>query len=63
MKFREDAVPQSSDDLYYGLFDGGYIKPELLLEDGLDLQNVRQAIDTITTFLDKAEAKGLLELV
>lgn len=61
MKFKEDAKSVSSADVYYDLFEGGYIKPEDWLEDSLDLQIVRFAIQTIDEFLIKAEDKGLIE--
>lgn len=47
-------------DLYYDLFEGGYIKPEDLLENEEDIDKVKQAILTINKFLDGAIDKELI---
>lgn len=47
-------------DLYYDLFEGGYIKPEDLLENEEDIDKVKQAILTINEFLDGAIDKELI---
>lgn len=61
MDFKRDAKSITSSDIYYDLFEGGYIKPEEMLEDCLDLQNVRFAIQIIDEFLTKAKDKGLIK--
>ncbi len=50
-----------SDDFYYDLFHGGYIKPENLLE-GEDLKRVQDAIKTINEFNRELEEQGILIL-
>lgn len=47
-------------DLYYDLFEGGYIKPEDLLENEEEIDKVKQAIETINEFLDGAIDKELI---
>ena len=47
-------------DLYYDLFEGGYINPEDLLENEEDIDKVKQAILTINKFLDGAIDKELI---
>lgn len=47
-------------DLYYDLFEGGYIKPEDLLENKEEIDKVKQAILTINEFLDGAIDKELI---
>lgn len=62
MKFKnlnEDDVVWTN-DLYYDLFDGGYINPEDLLENKEEIDKVKQAILTINEFLDGAIDKELI---
>lgn len=54
----ENAIWTS--DLYYDLFEGGYIKPEDLLENKEEIDKVKQAILTINEFLDGAIDKELI---
>ena len=54
----ENAIWTS--DLYYDLFECGYIKPEDLLENEEDIDKVKQAILTINEFLDGAIDKELI---
>ena len=60
MNFKEKAKTVASSETYYDLFDGGYIKPDLLLE-AEDAIKVKEAIKIIETFLDEARENGLLE--
>jgi len=62
MKFKKEAKPIETSDLYYDLFDGGYIKPDKILEQE-DAKKVNQAIETIIKFLNEAEIEGLIELI
>lgn len=50
--------PIYSDDPYYDLFDGGYIKPEELLEDP---DEVLEAVRVIKEFLELLEEEELME--
>jgi hypothetical protein len=58
-KFKEGASI-STDNFWYDLTDGGYIKPEKLLEAD-DAKILRAAIDIIESFKSAAESKGILE--
>ncbi len=49
-----------TNDLYYDLFEGGYINPEDLLESKEEIDKVKQAIVTINEFLDGAIDKELI---
>ena len=49
-----------TNDLYYDLFEGGYINPEDLLENKEEIDKVKQAILTINKFLDGAIDKELI---
>lgn len=60
MQFKKD-VHFSSDDFYYDLFEGGYIKPENLLENPDEIVKVKQAISVIEQFRDELEVKGIME--
>lgn len=62
MKFKnlnEDDVVWTN-DLYYDLFEGGYINPEDLLEDEEEINKVKRAILTINDFLDGAIERELI---
>ena len=49
-----------TNDLYYDLFEGGYINPEDLLENKEEIDKVKQAIETVNKFLDGAIDLGLI---
>lgn len=51
----------STDDFYYDLFDGGYIKPEKLLKSKDDMEKVKSAIAVIKDFKSSAEKADILE--
>ena len=64
MKFIEvDEPAVCSDDLFYDLFDGGYIKPEELLVDKDDIQKVQSAINLVREFLDGAIEADVVEVI
>ncbi len=60
MKFKKDAQITTS-DFWYDIFDGGYIKPENLLESPEDIKKVQEAIKTLKEFHDSAEENDVLE--
>lgn len=60
MKFKKNAEIVT-DDFYYDLFIGGYIKPEKLLKDQIDIDRVKIAIETIKDFKDSAESENIIE--
>lgn len=49
MKIKE-GCEASTDDFWYDLTYGGYLKPEEILEDQADVERVREAIATIREF-------------
>ncbi len=50
MQLKDGVEIPSMEDFYYDLFDGGYIKPEELLDDPEAAENVRRAIRVIQRF-------------
>lgn len=54
MKIKE-GTDISTDDFWYDLFDGGYIKPETFLEDEEDIVRVKNAIAVIRELQDSLE--------
>lgn len=58
MQFKKRARV-STDNVYYDLFEGGYIVPSKLLEKE-DAERVSAAIETIRLFLQEAEDKGVV---
>lgn len=66
MKFKpaptnDDDVCWTEDSLY-DLFYGGGINPESILEDPIDIQQVKAAVYTIERFLNLAEKSGHVNL-
>ena len=62
LKFKpEPEVPVFTADLYYDLFEGGYIKPEAMLEPE-DAERVREAMRLVEAFLDAAQDKYHIEV-
>ena len=51
------------DDVYYDLFDGGYIKPEKFLADKESIAEVQWAIATIEDFLNGCQRRGYVEIL
>jgi hypothetical protein len=49
MKIKE-GIEVSISEFWYDLTDGGYLKPEEILEDPKDIKRVQAAIDTIREF-------------
>ena len=60
MQIKKDAKPIVTDDSYYDLFEGGYIKPEDLLEKD-DAKRVQEAVNVIAEFFKALEEAGLIE--
>lgn len=60
MEFKKGVTIESS-DFWYDLTDGGYIKPEELLKNTIDMQRVNGAIATLMLFKMEAEKQGVLE--
>lgn len=50
MEIVEEGIDVSTDDFYYDLFEGGYLKPEELLMWQGDIDKVKDAIEIIKKF-------------
>lgn len=62
IKFKKNAkVVQLTDDFWYSLTDGGYIKPEKLLEEKGAIKEIQSAIETILLFQKALEDAELIE--
>lgn len=59
--FKKDIETTWSSGPYYDLFDGGYIRPEEMLEDVAQIDAVFEAMQTIQEFLKQAEDAGVLD--
>ena len=46
----------------YDLIEGGYIKPEDLLENPLQAEQVKGAISLIKNFIEQAESAEVIEI-
>lgn len=62
MKFKNLDESIYTSDMYYDFFDGGYIKPEEMLEDEEDIKKINEARALIAQFLLNAEEEGVLEI-
>lgn len=62
MKFKDIEDTIFTDDPYYDLIEGGYIKPEELLEDPKEAEAVRAAVNLLEQFFKEAKRKGIIEL-
>jgi len=65
MSFRisEEAEKVYSSDVYYDLFDGGYIEPSELLEDSEKIIKVNSAIEIIEEFIAALIDADKLEII
>ena len=54
MKIKKDCTA-STDDFWYDLIKGGYLKPEEILEEQSDIDKVRYAIKVLEDFEDSCE--------
>ena len=60
MKFKKDVESVATDNFWYDLTDGGYIKPEKFLEEE-DAKKVNEAVDLLREFLSGMEENEFLE--
>lgn len=60
MEFKKTKAVHT-DDLWYDIFEGGYIKPEKLLKNKEDIEKVNNAIKTLLEFRQKAEEQNLIK--
>lgn len=51
----KDGCQASTMDFWYDLTDGGYLKPEEMLEDPSDAERVRSALAVLYDFRDSCE--------
>ena len=60
-KFKKDAESQgSSDGFWYDLTGGGYITPEDILEDSIQLSKLERAIGVVRSFENALERNDLI---
>jgi len=57
-EFSPDDDITYSDDYYYDLFDGGYIKPMGILKTQEQIDIIENAVAIVDSFLVEAEAAG-----
>lgn len=60
MKYKKN-VKLSTDDFWYDLTDGGYIKPEEILQEPKDVAKIKAAIETIKQWKFEMEENGIIE--
>ena len=61
--FKKDAESVSSSEIYYDLFEGGYLRPERFLEDPYQVQKVNDAVSTIEQYLHQLMSAELLDVM
>jgi len=61
-KFKKDAEKQgSSDGFWYDITHGGYIKPEEVLADKKQLEQLEEALELVLSFENALNDNDLLE--
>jgi hypothetical protein len=60
MKFIK-GIRVETDDFWYDLTDGGYIKPEDILLDDDDIKKVKSALATLEEWKIEMESRGILQ--
>jgi hypothetical protein len=58
MKFKKEITTA---DFWYDLFEGGYIKPEKVLESKDDAKRVQEAIKVLKEFQKAGEEQDMIE--
>ena len=58
----DDTNPISTDDPWYDLFEGGYIKPEDVLVNDRQIFAVDKAIELLRDFMTAIEEDGAIEV-
>ena len=59
----KDGAGVTTGDFWYDFFEGGYIKPDELLEDQAEIDKVTAARETIEAFRASLEKAGAIELM
>lgn len=62
-KLKKKYKTVETSELYYDLFDGGYIDPEKFLEDKEQIKQVKDAIKLIESYLEFLKEQGAVEVV
>jgi len=60
-KKAKDFCQTGTEDFWYSLFDGGYVKPDGILSDQEQLDEVKKAMYTLRQFKDQLERAGIYE--
>jgi hypothetical protein len=60
MKFIE-GIRVETDDFWYDLTDGGYIKPENILLDDEDIEKIKNAIHLLIEWKRQMGSRGILQ--
>lgn len=59
----KDGASVTTGDFWYDFFEGGYIKPDELLEDRAEIDKVTAARETIEAFRASLEKADAIELM
>ena len=60
-KFKKDAKQLiTTEDPWYGITDGGYIKPEYFLEDEEQIAKLYAAVNLVHDFFEQLEEQELI---
>lgn len=60
-KNAKDHAYNGTEDFWYALFEGGYIKPDKLIADPQQLGEVKRAMGVLLEFKSEMEKAGLYE--
>ena len=59
-KFKKNAKPQGSSDGFWYDITGGYIKPEKILADKTQIEQIESAIELLKSFREAMEEENLI---
>ncbi len=61
-KFKKGAKQEiGTEDPWYALTSGGYLKPEEVIEDASQLKHIREAIATVEAFIQQCYDESIIE--
>jgi hypothetical protein len=60
MEFKKN-IEIFTDDFWYDVFEGGYIKPEKLLKNESDVVQINKAIKILNTFKTELEKQNIIQ--
>ena len=61
-KFKPNAEPEFTSDMWYDIFEGGYIIPDDFLVEREQIDKVKEAIQTLKEFTEQSITLGFIQV-